>query len=66
MHVPERSALRERAKGRMLDGVDLLGTAAFGGGSVAGVAFGKFMLGGFLAVLAIGIFLRFKRRRRAG
>jgi hypothetical protein len=50
----------------MLDGVDLLGTAAFGGGSVAGVAFGKFMLGGFLAVLAIGIFLRFKRRRRAG
>lgn len=64
MAEPERPPLSERAKGTMLDGVDLLGAAAFGGGSVAGVVFGKFVLGGFLAVLAIGVFQRFKRRRR--
>jgi len=64
MSQPEGRPLRERARGVTLDGIDLLGTAAFGGGSMAGLALGKFMLGGFLAVLAIGVFLRFKRRRR--
>ncbi|HEY9105042.1 MAG TPA: hypothetical protein VIN58_00070 [Roseateles sp.] len=65
MATPAPKPLRERTKGTMLDGIDVLGITAFGGGAAVGVAFAKFMLGGFLAVLALGVFVRFKRRRRA-
>ncbi len=63
MDKPTPNPLRERAKGTMLDGIDVLGIAAFGSGAVVGVAFAKFMLGGFLAVLALGVFVRLTRRR---
>lgn len=32
-------------------------------GTAVALAMGKFMLGGVLTVLALGVFLRFKRRR---
>jgi hypothetical protein len=44
----------------LVDGLVMLGL--WGGGAVA-AAFGRFMLGGALAVLGLGVFLRFKRLR---
>ncbi|WP_241462002.1 hypothetical protein [Sphaerotilus natans] len=49
-------------------GLNLLDTAiGFGLVSVAAVAavFGKFLLGGLLAALALGVFVRLKRRTKS-
>ncbi|MCE4558144.1 hypothetical protein [Pelomonas cellulosilytica] len=63
MAAPVHKPIKERARGTLLDGIDVLGIAAFGGGAAVGVATAKFMLGGFLAVLALGVFVRLTRRR---
>lgn len=44
----------------LVDGLAMFGL--WSGGAVA-VAFGRFILGGALAVLGLGVFLRFKRLR---
>ncbi|WP_180692792.1 hypothetical protein [Sphaerotilus sulfidivorans] len=55
--------------GKAVDaGLNLLDTAiGFGLVSVAAVAavFGKFLLGGLLAALALGVFVRLKRRTKS-
>lgn len=55
--------------GKAVDaGLNLLDTAiGFGLMSVAAVAavFGKFLLGGLLAALALGVFVRLKRRTKS-
>ncbi|WP_457393641.1 hypothetical protein [Roseateles sp. P5_E1] len=60
---PKRSRWAEGLGDGLYGFVD--GLAMFGlwsGGAVA-AAFGRFMLGGALAVLGLGVFLRFKRLR---
>jgi hypothetical protein len=47
----------------VLYGAQALATGGFWGGGVVAVAMGKFMLGGALAALGLGVFLRFKRLR---
>ncbi len=53
--------------GRVLEGAAWMFDAAIGFGLISGavvaLAFGKFLLGGVLAAFAIGVYLRFKRKR---
>ena len=61
--------LSKSRPGQAVDaGLNLLDTAiGFGLVSVAAVAavFGKFLLGGLLAALALGVFVRLKRRTKS-
>lgn len=61
--------LSKSRPGKAVDaGLNLLDTAiGFGLVSVAAVAavFGKFLLGGLLAALALGVFVRLKRRTKS-
>ncbi|MBX9899294.1 MAG: hypothetical protein K2Y28_00795 [Burkholderiaceae bacterium] len=54
-------------KGRFVEGAAWALDVAIGFGLVSGAAVsaatGRFVLGGILAIVAFGVFLRFKRRR---
>ncbi|MEO3689845.1 hypothetical protein [Roseateles paludis] len=62
MSEPKRA--RNRLAESLADVVDVVGMATFGSGAAAGVAFGRFLLGGALTATALGVYLRFARRRR--
>lgn len=62
------AAERTSRVGRLTEGaVEAVGWGVQAGvwtGTAVAVALGKFLLGGALAVLALGVFLRFKRLRQ--
>lgn len=63
----EREPVRSRWAEGLGDGLyglaDALATVGLWGGGAAAAALGKFLLGGILAALGVGTFLRFKRLR---
>ena len=65
---PRRSRWGESLGDGALTVIEGLASVGVWGGAGFAVAMGKFMLGGALAALGLGVFLRFKRlrmRRRA-
>jgi len=62
-HLPRRARWGESLGDGALVAVEGLANLGVWGGAGFAVAMGKFMLGGALAVLGLGVFLRFKRLR---
>ncbi|PTT93321.1 hypothetical protein DBR42_00185 [Pelomonas sp. HMWF004] len=60
---PRRARVSERLGDGALTVFEGLAQVGVWGSAGFAVAFGKFMLGGALAVLGLGVFLRFKRLR---